>query len=429
MLKSIFTQILNRKRSNTWLVMELLLVFILTWFITDYLFVLTYNQNIPDGRDLRHTWQVTLNEYPDAHPRYNADESTFEAREANFARILRTLHDYPGIEAVGVSFNGSDPANRSYMGRTLTGTDDTTKSVGGQQITVDPGEDFFRVFAYTSGQGRQAVSMQDFDAARPRGVILDRMTAEQLFPGVSAVGKQLSTDEEAPYNVIGVVDDIKRFDYERPQHAFYVFSRLSARDLQYGTAIAVRSRASAGNTFGETFRKDMTERLQTGNFYLKSVRPYTKIAAGMKKMFGVSNDLRTKVVLMTFFLLNILLCVLGTFWYRINTRHEEIGIRKALGSSSASIRNILLLEGLCLLTIAMLPAIVIEYQFVRAGLVETLGQTADNTGLYLPDRTHLRFLLTNAITWAIMGVVILVAVGLPARRASALPPAEALHYE
>jgi hypothetical protein len=36
------------------------------------------------------------------------------------------------------------------------------------------------------------------------------------------------------------------------------------------------------------------------------------IAAGTKKMFGVSNDLRTKVVLMIFFLLNILLCVPGT---------------------------------------------------------------------------------------------------------------------
>jgi hypothetical protein len=429
MLKSIFTQILNRKRSNTWLVAELLLVFFLTWFITDYLFVLIYNQNIPDGRDLRHTWQVVLDEYPDTHPQYSADENTSEAREANFARILRTLHDYPGIEAVGISFNGSDPASSSYMSRLYTRTDDTTKSVVGQQITVDPGEDFFRVFAYTSGQGKQAVSMQDFDVARPRGIILGRMTAEHLFPGVSAVGKQLSTDEETPYNVIGVVDDIKRFDYQRPQHSFYVFSRPNARNLQYRTTIAVRSRATAGNSFGETFKKEMTDRLQTGNFYLKSVISYGKIAADTKKMFGVSDDIRTKVALMTFFLLNILLCVLGTFWYRINTRREEIGIRKALGSSSAGIRNILLLEGLCLLTIAMLPAVVTEYQFVRAGLTETLGKTPDSTGLYLPDRTHLRFLLTNAITWAIMAAVIIVAVIIPARRASALPPAEALHYE
>jgi ABC-type antimicrobial peptide transport system permease subunit len=428
MLKSIFTQILNRKRSNTWLVMELLLVFFLTWFITDYLFVLVYNQNIPDGRDIRHTWLVTLDEYPDTHPGYSADESAAEAREANFARILRTLHDYPGIEAVGISFNGSEPASGSYHGRTFTSADDTTKSAGGQQIMLDPGEDFFRVFAYTSGQGRQAVSMRDFDAARPDGVILGRMTAEQLFPGVSAVGKQLSGNGDTPLNVIGVVDDIKRFDYYRPQHAYYIFYRTDASNLR-SAAISVRSRASAGNAFGETFKRDMTDRLQAGNFYLKSIKSYAKIAAETKKMFGVSNDIRTKVVLMTFFLLNILLCVLGTFWYRINTRREEIGIRKALGSSSASIRNILLLEGLCLLTIAMLPAVVIEYQFVRAGLTETLGQTPDNTGLYLPDRTHLRFLITNAITWVITAAVIVVAVILPARRASALPSAEALHYE
>jgi hypothetical protein len=428
MLKSIFTQILNRRRSNTWLVVELLLVFFLTWSITDYLFVLAYNQNIPDGRDLRHAWLVVLDEYPDTHARYSADESTAEAREANFARILRTLHDDPGIEAVGISFSGSGPGSGSYNGTMYTSADDSTKSAGGQKITVDPDEDFFRVFACTAGQGKQAVSMRDFDVARPNGIILGRMTAERLFPDGPATGRQLANPGGTPFNVIGVVDDIKRFDYLRPQHAFYVFDRLNAGNLR-SAAIAVRSRASAGNSFGETLKNDMTDRLQIGNFYLKSIKSYAKIAADTKKVFGVSNDIRSKVMLMIFFLLNILLCVLGTFWYRINTRREEIGIRKALGSSSAGIRNILLLEGLCLLTIAMLPAVVTEYQFVRAGLIETLGQETDDMGRYLPDRTHLRFLITNALTWAVMAAVILVAVILPARRAAALPPAGALHYE
>ncbi|MDR1332769.1 MAG: hypothetical protein LBK07_11785 [Tannerella sp.] len=428
MLKSIFTQILNRKRSNAWLVVELLLVYFLTWFIADYLFVLVYNQNIPDGRNIRHTWQIVLDEYPDTHPRYSADENTAEAREANFARVLQMLHDYPGVEAVGISFNGSNPGSGNYHGRVFTSADDSTKSAGGQQIMLDPGEDFFRVFAYTSGEGKQAVSMRDFDTARPDGVILGRMTAELLFPGTSAVGKQLSGNGETPLNVIGVVDDIKRFGYRRPQHAYYLFYRTDAGNLRTA-AISVRSRAAAGNAFGETLKKDMTERLQAGNFYMKSVISYGKIASNTKKMFGMSDDIRTKVALMIFFLLNILLCVTGTFWHRVSARREEIGIRRALGSSAAGIRYLLLAEGLALLTIAMLPALFVEVQYISAGLIDTMGTNSDDNIIRLPDRMWLRFLIANAITWTVMAAVIAVAVWLPARRAVALPTAEALHYE
>jgi ABC-type antimicrobial peptide transport system permease subunit len=132
---------------------------------------------------------------------------------------------------------------------------------------------------------------------------------------------------------------------------------------------------------------------------------------------------------MLFFLLNILLCVMGTFWYRIRLRREETGIRKALGASQKSIRNLFLAEGLCLLTIAALPAIFIEFQFVHAGLIDTLGQDSGNIGMYFPDRTGLRFLVTNAITWVVMSAVVITAIWLPARKAAAMAAADALHYE
>jgi hypothetical protein len=429
MLTSILKQILNQRRSNAWIAAELALVFCLVWYIADYLFVYGYNLSIPGHNDLRHAWQITLGEYPPNYPQYRESESTDEAREANFERILQTLRDAPGIEAVAVLSARTEPVSGSYMGRSLRSVEDSTLFAPGQQINADARDDFFRVFAHTTDGGRTAASSRDFDLSNPRGVVVTRSVADRLFPdGSPAVGRTALYGQE-PYAVVGVVDNVKQFDYLRPQSTFYMFSDRHRAASLPDAIIAVRSRPSTGKLFGENFKPEMTDRLQVGNFYLRSVVAYTDIAEATKEMFGVSKDIRVRTYLMAFFLLNILLCVTGTFWYRVSLRREEIGTRRALGASSTGVRNALLLEGLCLLTAAMLPAVVIEYQFVHAGLIETLGKNVNEAGLYLPDRTHLRFLITNAITWAVMAAVIVVAISLPARRAAALPPAEALHYE
>jgi hypothetical protein len=430
MLKSIFTQILNRKRSNGWILAELLLVFMLVWYIVDWFFVLGYNCSIPNYRNIEHTWQLNFGQYPETHARYDASATAGQAKEAGMERILRTLNGHPDVEAVAVSFFGSEPEIDSYSGGIFYSEDDTVHGVKGQDLYIEPREDFFRVFGYTADRGKTAVSTHDFDWSAPRSVVIGRLMADRLFPDGQAVGKRLTRkpgDMSSACTVVGVVDDIKQYDYERPQYAVYNAYRLDSTSP--GGAISIRSRTSMPDKlFEETFKKEMTGRLQTGNFYLKSMIPYARIASDTKERLGTGNIIRERIGLMIFFLSNILLCVMGTFRYRVNTRREEIGIRKTMGASSRSIRNHLLTEGLLLLTIAMLPAAMIAFQFVSAGLIETFGKT-DADIVYLPDRTVLRFLITNAITWVIMAVVIAGAISLPARHAAALPPAEALHYE
>jgi len=424
MLKSIFKLILNRRRSNSWMAIELLLVFILVWYMADYFFVLNYNYSLPNYRNTKqHTWQVNVAEYPESHASYRADQSHGEALEANYARLLQALKEYPEIEAVSVITNGAEPESVSYGNYNINSMEDTTRIVDAQRFVITSQEDFFRVFDYTTDAGRTPVSVRDFDWSAPNSAVIGRMMAEYFFPGESPIGKKLS-DQSV---VIGVVDDVKRVDHQRPYHTYYRMQLLDSTTIRHAI-LSVRSRASISDAlFLEVFKKEMTGRLQTGNFYLKSVISYGKIASNTKSIF-LSAAIRERTGLTIFFLLNILLCLLGTFWYRIHTRREEIGVRKAMGASSAGIRNGLLLEGICLLLLIALPAMLIEYQFVRADLIETLGKTQD-ARVYLPDRTLLRFGITNAITFMIMAAVIVVAIWLPARKAAALPAAEALHYE
>ena len=49
MLKLILKSLWARRRRNGWLLAELILVTVLTWYIADPVFVLSYNRSLPHG--------------------------------------------------------------------------------------------------------------------------------------------------------------------------------------------------------------------------------------------------------------------------------------------------------------------------------------------------------------------------------------------
>ena len=57
MLKLILKNLLARRVRNAWLLAELILVTVLTWYITDPLFVLSYNQPLPQRLTEQKTYQ------------------------------------------------------------------------------------------------------------------------------------------------------------------------------------------------------------------------------------------------------------------------------------------------------------------------------------------------------------------------------------
>ncbi len=428
---SVLKQMWNRRRGNIWIGVELLFVFCLTWYIVDFLFVYNYNLNIPNYRNIENTLQINLAELPAEHPEFKEEDSKGEVLEANYQRILQMIKDYPGIESVGVSYEGVTPGSGNFWGMSLGKKNDSTIFANGQRIAIVPTEDFFKVFGYSTNNGKQSVSVKDFDWGVSRGIVIGRDVEQRLFPNGSAIGKELQAWKrpDDTYIVIGVVDDIKRFDYDRPQGSYYLANTLQENNIS-NAEISIRHSASLSTKlFREKFKTEMADKLRIGNFYLLSVIPYSKIALDTKQSFGVTNQIKLRVYLMVFFLLNILLCVMGTFWYRINLRPNEIGLRKAVGSTSTSIRNILLMEGLWLLILIFIPAMIIEYQFVHTDLIETVGRGGSINPEYLPDRTFERFLITNGITFIFMGLVVSMAILLPALKGASLTPAEALHHE
>lgn len=430
MIRQIFKQIWNRRQANGSLFVELLLVFCLLWYIVDYFFVLGYNRQLPACRDLNHTWKIEMAQLPNLHPGYQPVESDSAHLMANYERVVSRIRQYPDVEALAILNKMGSPGSGSYGSNAYYNVNDTLHSVDGQIVEFDPSTDFFRVFRYMTPDGKP-VSTADFDWSDPKTVVLGDLARKKLFPEEEAIGKIITPDFPlGTYTrvVKGVVGDIKRFDYMRPQNVYYMAQRVTA-DRLWDFEIAVRASAAVADArFQSDFKEKMGNELRIGNFYLKELKSYNQISKETEDDF-MMDGYRIRTALLLFFLLNIMLCVMGTFWYRIRVRRDEIGLRMAMGSSRTGIRRLFMMEGLCLLTLVTLPAMLLEGQIVYVELIETLGRSGSLDPAYLPDRTVLRFLLTNMLTWLILAIAILAAIWIPAGKAARMEPAEALHDE
>ena len=110
---------------------------------------------------------------------------------------------------------------------------------------------------------------------------------------------------------------------------------------------------------------------------------------------------------------------MGTFWFRTRHRRSEIALRMAMGSSRSRIRSQLLGEGLLLLILAAIPALIICGNLVMAEAVMT--EQADATGL--------RFALVSLFTFFLMTLMVIAGIWFPAAQAMRVKPADALHNE
>ena len=131
------------------------------------------------------------------------------------------------------------------------------------------------------------------------------------------------------------------------------------------------------------------------------------------------NEAKTQLCVLGFLLMNIFLGVIGTFWFRTQQRRREVALRMAMGSSRQGVFLRLMSEGILLLTLAAVPAVIIAFNVGMAELVDVEK---------LPFGGG-RFLAAVVATWSLMAVMIVAGIWYPARGAMKVQPAEALHDE
>jgi len=195
-----------------------------------------------------------------------------------------------------------------------------------------------------------------------------------------------------------------------------ILDRVSPGNVQ-DIELCVRVKPEIGKNFRDYFFTQLSSQLFIDNMFVIDV---ISTSAYRERVVGYEKGLiMIRSILFFFLLVNIFFGISGTFWLRTRQRRGEIGLRIALGSSKANVRNILFAEGLILLIIAFLPAAFVGMNIMVADLVEK----------YWMDISWIRYIIGIAVTFLILVIIVVSGIWYPAHYTMKMQPSEALRYE
>jgi len=242
-------------------------------------------------------------------------------------------------------------------------------------------------------------------------ILVTKHLDEKYFNG-DAVGKVVS-NKFNKYEIIGVVDEFKRSDYEQPCDAAFFFSNQgSIKAWAMYSDLLVRVKPGQSENFLKLAESELMTVIDpkfwviTTQNSLENMRVAQNHQSEQKRLLGL--------MIACFVIINILLGVIGILWYNTNLRIHEIGIRRALGSTKRKIGVLLVAENLFMGLVAILA---VSLVFIQIPSIQ----------FFSVERPVM--LLSVAISIVIMIGLILFSTWMPVKIASKIRPAEALKTE
>lgn len=420
MITHILKLIQKRFESSLWILSELLIVFMILWFMTDYFLMQAIQVSRPVGFNVEQVYRVMISHQPANSPSLVAyPEGSQEPRE-NYLRIVSLLERHPDVAAVSVS-NYSLPYNHSNSTRSIRR--DSVR-LSGRLFTVSPG--YFEVFGICPAAGGKPEALSE--RLDKEGMISAGL-AETLFGRTDVVGQEyFGGNDSVPIRVTAVTQPIRGDEYDsRGSNGFFSLLNLNTfggdapNEAAFkGLQLCFRLRPGVDEKgYADRFLREMKQQLRVGNYWLSGVQPYVQIRTDFLEGSMQASERKLFAILAAFFLVNVFLAVIGTFWFHVVRRRSELGLRMAVGSERNGIMRMMIGEGLLLLTIATLPAFLLFLNLVYLDVFSAA----------VMEMTVWRFLAVSGIAWTILALVILLAIWYPARKASRLAPADALHCE
>ncbi|MDR0972836.1 MAG: ABC transporter permease [Prevotellaceae bacterium] len=414
MIRILFKQIWNERKTNTWLWAELLLVFVALWVVVDWTYVNVHTWVQPLGFDIEDTYLVQISVKTADNPTFRPDGERMTGQDA--VDIVERLRREPEVEAVGYGLNAF-PYNGSNSFSQLA-QDSVRWSVHVRNVSPD----FFRIFRYENIDGSGYQSLVEA-LEEDKLIVSENLWPERYPDGKNLLGQgfYVGGDTTQLYSVAAVTRQVRYDDFSIGDTYFlrlFPESNLASLPASQMSFIEFYLRVKAGTPAGYAKRLlRESPRINVGNCYIESVRSFDDIRESY--MLGRINALKNRVFIMAFLLVNIFLGVIGTFWYRTQQRRGELGLRMALGSSRRQLYNNLIGEGLLLLGLSALPALLICFNIGYADLV----------GAWQMEWGGSRFVIGTSLTLLLMALMIIGAIAYPASQAMKTQPADALHDE
>jgi macrolide transport system ATP-binding/permease protein len=330
--------------------------------------------------------------------------------------IFRRLRSLPGVTDVGAArvlpVSGVPSTQIGFVGKPNLAE---TNEVGHQVVSAD----YLSVLKAQLIQGRYFNEHDNTNA--PSVAIINQTLAREYFPGENPLGQQIfyhqhgsapeSSGPQHPLEIVGVIADIKEsaLDADETPIVYTPFEHGSAPDFY----IAVRTSQEARSvlpllisTIHEVHSGIVIDGASTMSDLIQdsSAAYLHRATASLAGGFAVAALLLSTVGLY------------GVVAYSVSRRTFEIGVRMALGATRSSVYRLILNE---------------------AGRLTLIGLVLGLSGA-IAAGTFMRSLLFGVHSWdvsilsgvaAVLIISTVIAVLIPARRASRVDPMVALRHE
>ena len=340
-----------------------------------------------------------------------ATQPTPEARALFYRKLIERLRSEPGVESVAVTsrnFIGPGVATQVAPEGAVYAHDNERPTVWLDVVSAD----YFGLIAVRPAAGRL------FDAreqSRERlSAVVNESFARKFWPGMDPVGRRFRSNQtqEGWATVIGVVPDLQMQGVFAPPGRDEAGFYLAEDQMGWGWLdLFVRTKSDPLQLVAAV-RKAIAS--IDPNQPIHSVGTLTSQTALAVRGFSIVGLMAVIFGAITVFLGS--LGVYGVTSQAVSRRTREFGTRMALGATVGQVLGQVLLQGGRQIAIGICAGLVAGYLLTRP-LESIFGaRMANNPGIYL-------------CVSALIGLVGLVALWIPARRAARIDPMAALRSE
>jgi putative ABC transport system permease protein len=333
-----------------------------------------------------------------------------------YQQLLDDFRALPGVVEAGAISNlplADGSSNSGYVFEDFPLEQDELPPII-RNNRVAPG--YFEAMGIPLREGR-TFERRDHDE-KTGAVIVSARLADHFWPGKSAVGKRVSVTMRDPnwYTIVGVIGDVRDDGLEQlaPEMIYFPMVGLGKGDEEWVArtmSVVIRTNGSPTALAGvarETVWA-INPRLPVANIRALSEIVSASMARTSYAMLLLAIAAGVAILLGT-------VGIYGVVSYVVSQRTREIGIRMALGAERRDVSRMVLRQGL-----------LISMTGIAIGVLGALGLTRLLANL-LFGVSSLDPPTFAAVSFVLFTVTALAAY-LPARRAAAIHPMEALRYE
>jgi predicted permease len=332
-----------------------------------------------------------------------------EVRTRQFYRqLLERLGDLPGVQSAGAA-RSLPVLGSGWTSGYIVRDQPTPAAADRPSASFNPvSGDYFRTMQIRLVEGRAFTERDREDA--PFVVVVTRAFARRHWPDGQAIGRQVSQGGDAPWRtVVGVVQDLKQSSLDKDFGAEVFLPLEQSPPLKAG--IVVRADGQSPDVAAAVRRE------------IRAADPTLPVGsvASMEDLVGETLVGRraTMAVLSLFATLALVLAgagIYGVLSYSVAQRTREFGIRMALGASDTVVIGQVLWRGTRLALSGVAVGLVLAPVLTRFISTQLFG---------VGSLDPLTFVAAGA---TVVGFSLL-ACWIPARRASAVDPVQAMRAD